>query len=764
MTKFAGRWFPRVFGGIALLFPVFFVPGLTSAATLPKIALLLIGTPTLLLLCLLRGHDTFTPFLRSALTWLTAVLPIVWILSAIFAAETSEAFFSITATAPRTTLVFGAFVLLFLLAREMGATRERQFLVRAVVLAPVLPVLLTSMGFWGVFPGLFVENGTVAGSFTAVTLLSAAGLVAALGALSSWKGSWRIGALGAVLVHLIFGVLAFAAPTWIAVSIGGVTVLAALLRRSAVDPKFEASMYAPAFIVGFALLFAFGIPSPLRFATPTTATPTFDASYQVTKGAITDRALLGYGPGQFDHAYTQYLPKEILTTPFWGIRFAAGSSELTTLGAEVGLLGKVFWLLLMSVLLWHVFRRGFSRTKQFREASVYLPATGLFVTTLAGQMTFFLSSLALSPLMWIAAGLLLPLEAAADTNDESAQGTDLPRQSQATGIFAAFATIALLAAVVFSTLQFAASAQAKAGDEALLMGQQEVAVAAYTKAVDIAPNTAAYWQRLADASLTRFLSEADKGQESADIELLRSLADSTHAASEKAVALLPETAAAWAQRARIHEELIPFGIEGAAIVALTSWDRAIELDGVHPGYLTERGALRLALLSLTGATGEDVISGVEAAREDFQRAVNLRPQYAPAHFHLALTAGAVGNTEEAIEATENALAADPQNIGYGLQLGLLYMDAERAADAANIFEQILGLDPNYANARYYLAILQARAGAAESALEHIDRLLEQNPQEQLLLQIRENITSGKDPLAGIEDIADGEELPEPIEP
>ena len=119
-----------------------------------------------------------------------------------------------------------------------------------------------------------------------------------------------------------------------------------------------------------------------------------------------------------------------------------------------------------------------------------------------------------------------------------------------------------------------------------------------------------------------------------------------------------------------------------------------------------------------------------AAREGFERALSLAPEFAVAHCWLArLYAGAFDDPERARERYERALVAAPDRVQTHVDLGNLHWrafdDPERARER---YEHAVSLDPESALAQYNLGTLRFDAfDDPEGARTAFERALAADP-------------------------------------
>lgn len=95
------------------------------------------------------------------------------------------------------------------------------------------------------------------------------------------------------------------------------------------------------------------------------------------------------------------------------------------------------------------------------------------------------------------------------------------------------------------------------------------------------------------------------------------------------------------------------------------------------------------------------------AVEYFERATDMDPHHTRALFCLASINALYGNDDEAITLYERSLSKPPMYLNALLNLGLLYEDCERYAQAAFCFRRALEVDPTHVRARLYFKDIEA---------------------------------------------------------
>ncbi|MEK7082106.1 MAG: tetratricopeptide repeat protein [Patescibacteria group bacterium] len=230
---------------------------------------------------------------------------------------------------------------------------------------------------------------------------------------------------------------------------------------------------------------------------------------------------------------------------------------------------------------------------------------------------------------------------------------------------------------------------------------------------------------------------------------------------QRAVALHPADPGLWRTQGALYELIIPF-VPGAERLAFSSYQKAAELDPSDPSVYVDWGRAGLVFADRIQAAAAAAKDGKERAQLDgarasnlaqiaqvFQKAADLKPDYAPAHFLLAQTHIRLGNLDSAIASVENAKAAAPFDIGIAFQMGLLYYQKQDMDRAAAEFERAISLNENYSNARYFLGLIRDRRGDTKKAIEEFSKIAALNPDNAEVKRILENLNAGLPALDGI---------------
>ncbi len=227
----------------------------------------------------------------------------------------------------------------------------------------------------------------------------------------------------------------------------------------------------------------------------------------------------------------------------------------------------------------------------------------------------------------------------------------------------------------------------------------------------------------------------------------RSLIFSSINSAIQATNLEPNNVSNWNVLGFIYRNIIGI-VSGAAEWAIKSYQKALELDPNNPYIFNEIGLIELTKFDLAAQQGreEEKNENLRLAKENFEKAISLKPDYVPSHFQLAMISVREKKIDDAISQLESKKPFALQDIGWAFQLGLLYYNNNQLDKAKAEFERAVELDPNYSNARYFLGLIYDKQGNKNLAIEQFERIEKFNPDNQELKKILSNLRTGKSAL------------------
>lgn len=519
---------------------------------------------------------------------------------------------------------------------------------------------------------------------------------------------------------------------------------------------------------------------------PAEVSPSLSATFSIAGSVFREgslRAFFGSGPGMFGFDWARYKDASINQTIFWGVRFSQGQSWVSTLLPTVGVLGFIGSIGFLGVALFTFLRMMLSGVG---NQSLVMGAFLGFVPLLVSAF-LYPANLTLILLLFLLAGVLMFLLASRGeaSAGEAETGSGLPvnsNQLPVTGSWAirertlrfetswavfvsSFVIIFFLALGVAAVYGQARRAQAafaaSRGIAAFNQGNLEESMTHLERAVLIEPRNPRNLQTLTQVRTEKVRQLIQRAAGGEDVQLeFQSAISLAIQSSQQLTQFFGFEPLAWRIQGMLYELVIPF-IQGSERFATTAYQRAGELEPSNPAIYVDWGRAGLVFTDrILGSAGqakgkekEDLENAWRQALEQivplFQRAIEAKPDFAPAHFLLAQTQIRLGNADAAIASVENAKQAAPSDIGIAFQLGLLYYQKDNLDRAQAELERAVLINENYSNARYFLGLIHDRKGDKDKAIAEFERIEKLNPDNEEVKRILGNLRLGKSALEEI---------------
>ncbi len=463
--------------------------------------------------------------------------------------------------------------------------------------------------------------------------------------------------------------------------------------------------------------------------------PNLKSTFNVTKQVLSEKLLLGSGPNTFDKDWLKYKAPETNSTPFWNLSFLYGFGFLPTVGASVGILGVLAWAVFL-VLFFGLGIKSISKTQESRSDKFVLVSTFLTSAFLWIGIFLYPPSLVVMGLAFISTGLFVgateavgvvsPKEIVINRNKISQFASYLVMIFLVVGVgsFIFVSAKKILAATHFQR----ALVYSNTPTRSLVEVESELG-----KAITTSPSDP-FWIAVSQVQLIKVNNVINNPQGS-DEENQRIFQDSLSAgiaAIQNAISLNPSYQN-WIALGNIYSSLVPkpLAIEGAYESAQAAYKSA---QAVHP--LSPEVSLLLARLEYDR-------ENIDGAREFIAEAIAKKSDYAEAYFLLSQLEVSQNNLDQAIESAETSALLLPGNPGVFFQLGLLKYSDRDYDGAIEAFVRALTLVPEYANAKYYLALSLNRVGKKSEALQFLEDLKKTNPDNSSIEDAIDNISGNK---------------------
>lgn len=485
------------------------------------------------------------------------------------------------------------------------------------------------------------------------------------------------------------------------------------------------------------ILFAFfGVPRWLSLRLPLEVSLSQDVSWQVATSAVTSNVksfLLGGGPATFVFDFSKYRPESFNSNFAWNVRFGQPSSTMIELFAALGVLGMVAFIAIILLAFGSVLVTWFrkvgaggvlARMAQDGASRDHLP---WFWAVASAWLTLLIAAffLTFNSVLWLVFFFFLALLAALATlvlkDTESVHRYSLKTSPQYT-LLVSFGFIIACAAIlvfgIFLTRFLAGEVAYASGLRSVVANQPEAAISNFSRAISYHPRRPVYHISLAQSYLLQGLKIVGSGQ--SDPNLITTLVALAVNEAKRATELSPANVAGWQSLATMYANARPIAPD-ANIWVVRSLERAIELEGTNP------------ILHVQLGNAQFVARQFDVAIKEYQRAVQLKPDYIDAYLNLALLEEGMGKVDDSLNHLSQALLIQPQNTDILWNLGRIYYNRNQSGDlvrAKAAFELTVGANSNHANALFSLGLIAEREGQTSKALEYYRRVAQLNPDNQ----------------------------------
>lgn len=342
-------------------------------------------------------------------------------------------------------------------------------------------------------------------------------------------------------------------------------------------------------------------------------------SWIIASSSVRDFPIFGSGLSTFDVDFSRYKSLGFNGTPFWSANFDRPFNEFFQIIATLGIAGVLALLFLSSKVV-----------KEIKASANANPEVTLLIVASAGSLLFFYGTSVGLFILVLAMGLLM-----AGNSAEKEKTIDMPASS-ASLIILAFSGIFLLVGLYATVRIYGAEVFYR---QAVTAGAKNDALETYNnirKSIAWFPFFDAYRRDYARVNLTlanliatkKDLNDNDKS----NIQQL--LSQSLREALFVSETLGPNVVANWELRASVYRNLLGTA-QNADTWAESSYQKVIELDPLNPMPRLNLGGLYFSAKNYNNAISS------------FSAAVNLKRDFANAHYNLAYALAAAGDKANA---------------------------------------------------------------------------------------------------------------------
>jgi cytochrome c-type biogenesis protein CcmH/NrfG len=472
--------------------------------------------------------------------------------------------------------------------------------------------------------------------------------------------------------------------------------------------------------------------------------PSWSTTVSVGRQELSDGgALFGAGPGTFYHSWAKYFPEKINIEPFWQTDFFYGIGLMPTSAITTGLFGLIAWLVFFGVFLWRG-TRNLLISGDVRRGDV---VGFIRITSFVAALYLWINTVIQvpSPVLILYAAILTGVFVASvgfggDKKEFiHVAFKEKPRIGFVSTLVLTIAILASVGGVYGLTSSYSAEATyQKAARAVALEADTDTADTYVTKAIE-SSKVDVYYRLLSNIDAYRIQKLVAENRPPEEIReefegyLSRAVSNALIATELDAYDYQN-----WVNLASIYQSIVPVGVDGAVESALAAYDTALS-------YRPQSPAIYYSKALLERSRGNNA-----QAKEFVQKAITYRNQYTDANFLLAQIQIEENDIENAINSVEAIVRFNPENAVGFFQLGLLYYGEDDFKNAVLALKRATTISPEYANARYFLALAYWKLGDTKTALEHFKEVQRTNTDNAEIPKIIENIESGKEPFAHVE--------------
>lgn len=663
-------------------------------------------------------------------------------------------------------LTFAALVVLFYLIVNVLSDRASHRFTHLILLLSTLCVAAFSVA------SLFFGSRT----FNTIGTVNAAGIylvVMASFAMALWISHSRTdsllyegkrGLLEQVVIALVTACTFFYLLVvdywllWMLLAVGMVVLFGFVLFRARDFPSVG-RFVLPILLLIATLPFWFWFESPFSIRIPAEVTVSTTTSRGIAYRALERiNPSYGSGPGTYPFVYAREHGIGVNRTEFFNTRFDRAASLYFTLLPTLGYLGFVALI----VFLFGVGVRGFVHVARARSRENWLHGAIALVpwVVLLVAAGFYHFNLTLMFLVFLMSALVASQAMGERTGREDKRS----RVAALAWSFVFTAGSLVFLVGIFLTAQRYGAEIAYA--KAVRADREGAPLSEVVASLDTAATLNRYDDRayrvLAQALLHRVNEQLASVSGATELTeesraYVQALVASSVNAGVRATELSPQNSLNWLMRGSVYRELMAV-VPGATGFSVSAFEKAIELEPNNPSNWNELGVTYLAAAErerpLTVAKEKQVAAQAKVLVEDymkkaeaaFAKAIELKPNFAPAHYQLSLAYERHGRLDDAIGKMESVARYNLQDVGVAFQLGQLYMRRGGKGDVARAkasFEYAISLAPSYSNARWFLASIFEVQGDVRAAIEQVEKVLDLNPGNQLVKARLDRLLKGQ---------------------
>lgn len=555
--------------------------------------------------------------------------------------------------------------------------------------------------------------------------------------------------LAIVLSAVLFVLINYPVIWWLVLAGSAIFVVFAMIKRNIFDLRWVG---LPVFFLIVSLFFIIFQPQFLVSSRAIEVRLNQQAGLDIALKTLKSMPILGSGPGTFAYDFSKYKDINFNQGSLWNLRLDSAGSKILNILATTGILGLLSFMAFLGIVIFYGLKYiVFSGSANEKKNDMFTMSAGFFICFLSLTIGFFLysSSIALDFLYFFLIASFIGL---IDNQKKDYQLTPSSLLTLGVTFASTLFLIFGLGLLILNGQRYVAEVNYFRGLKEFSAGQTDKGLSYLEKAVSLNPKSDLYLTDLSQAYISKLGTEISRTDLSDDqrTKNVQLLVNNSVNASKIATDINPNSVADWSIRGFVYLNLFSIKVDGTDEWAIKSYEQAMVLEPNNPYYPTQKGLVYMAKANLTDKDNQDAKNNdLTSAKEQFDKAIQLKSDYAPARYQIAMVYQARGNTDQEISALEDLKKSNPNDVGVAFQIGLTYYQEQNFSKARIELERAIVLSSDYANALYFLGLTYSQLGDTDKAIEKFQRISDLNPNNDEVKKIIDNLKNGKKPLAGI---------------
>lgn len=538
------------------------------------------------------------------------------------------------------------------------------------------------------------------------------------------KRAWKtvgivVASLGAVLdLFLLLTLSSFV--SW-PILIGGLGFLLIYILAQIVRPAGSLSWIPMVAFVAVLAFLMIGKVQIARVSLPTEVIPKLSFAFDIAKGALGDRFLLGSGPASYSSVFSQYRPVGYNQNALFTLRFDQAPGLFLEALSTIGALGTIAFLVLClsfvsvgTYLLSNDRNRNKVLSLGLMSASIMF-FIGSFISAFNGSLVLIgtlVSTLTIATLL---------LEGGTEERYLQLSFKASPKFALALAFI--FMVVSAGVAFLFVFLGKALVADVYAGTAARSQ-EVEVAAAGLARAEVLNPRESRYAMSLGQTYIALANREAAKPEGERNKDQIASFVRGAVTQAEMAARLAPESVVVTESLGLVYENGSLYATD-ALPKAVEAYEKALSLEPNSPILLVKLGQLKRSMGDQL-PDGQEKTTAYAEAKDRFMQAIEKKPDFGIAHYNLSVVLSRTKENDAAITEASKASELEPTNVTYRYGLGSLYQLRKGAGDfdmAQSIYEDILKSNEKLVDVRLALGLLHEEKKEKDQALTEYKKIL-----------------------------------------